>query len=597
MENDSFIPIFLEDLKEKLEEAEEALKKFFDEKSISYLKDVYRAFHTIKGSASLVGFKGFQKVSHKIEDVFKNIYEGKRKISQQDTARIMKIIEFFKSKNSDLTDEESEKLSMFLNGEIDDLDFEENVKKSDFSESECHKVLESVIKVENNLILGNLNLAMIELTNLKNYLSNLIYESEFISIEKVMDGFENLVFQESTLNGKKVKLKLLIENQDLKIPLKDSQMLRDSLIHIVKNSISHGIEKPEERKKKGKPEEGAIKISAHLESKNIVLIIEDDGSGLAIEKIKQKARSLGYENVDPLGAIFMAGFSTKKEADFSAGRGIGLYAAKTFVEERGGTIEVQTQKDKGTKFIIKLPTTHFIKKVMIVKSNGNIFAIDISEIILVKNNLEIFEFEGQKSLKYRDELYSLMPFSSLQGTFGIFLKDNKAFLVDEITGIFNGQLVQKDSNISKYFVKNIFPFPVPLIDTKLISSHKFSKSEKISNKKTILIVDDSSITRLVLQNFLESYDYDVLQAKNGIEALEKSGFDAAVVDVEMPEIDGFETTRRLKEKFPDVPVIILTTRSKPEDIKKGLESGANAYMIKGENLERLIKLLEKFLKR
>jgi two-component system chemotaxis sensor kinase CheA len=293
----------------------------------------------------------------------------------------------------------------------------------------------------------------------------------------------------------------------------------------------------------------------------------------------------------------MAGFSTKEEADFSAGRGIGLYAAKTFVEERGGTIEVQTQKDKGTKFIIKLPTTHFIKKVMIVKSNGNIFAIDISEIILVKNNLEIFEFEGQKSLKYRDELYSLMPFSSLQGTFGIFLKDNKAFLVDEITGIFNGQLVQKDSNISKYFVKNIFPFPVPLIDTKLISPHKFSKSEKISNKKTILIVDDSSITRLVLQNFLESYDYDVLQAKNGIEALEKSGFDAAVVDVEMPEIDGFETTRRLKEKFPDVPVIILTTRSKPEDIKKGLESGANAYMIKGENLERLIKLLEKFLKR
>lgn len=596
MENDSFIPVFLEELKEKLEEAEKSLKKFLDEGDISYLRNVYRAFHTIKGSASLVGFEKFQKISHEIEDMFKNALEGKSQFSQQNVAQIMKIISFFKNKNSDLTDEEVEKLSKFLKSEIDNLDFEEDIRKSYIPENEYHKLLESIIKIENNVIFGNINFAMIELTNLKNYLSDLIYEREFISIEKILDGFENLVFQESTLNKKKVKL--LVENQNLKIPLKYSQTLRDSLIHIIRNSISHGIEKPEERKKKGKPEEGTIKISAFLELNNIVLIIEDDGSGLDTEKIMERAKLLGYEDVNPLNVIFMPDFSTRESSDLSAGRGVGLYAVKTFVEEQGGTIEVQTQKNKGAKFIIKIPTIQFIKKVMVVKSDGNIFAIDISEIIFVKNNPEIFEFEGKKSLKYNDELYNLMPLSNFQGIFGIFLKNKKAFLVDEITGIFNGQLIQKNSNVSRYFVKNIFPFPIPLIDTELISSQAFAKPEKITTKKrTILIVDDSSITRLVLQNFLESYDYNVLQAKNGIEALEKSGFDAAVVDVEMPGIDGFETTRRLKKKFPHVPVIILTSRSKAEDIKKGLESGANAYMIKGENLERLIKLLEKFFKR
>ena len=87
-----------------------------------------------------------------------------------------------------------------------------------------------------------------------------------------------------------------------------------------------------------------------------------------------------------------------------------------------------------------------------------------------------------------------------------------------------------------------------------------------------------------------------MQAKNGIEALEKSGFDLAIVDIEMPGIDGYETTKRLKKKFPEIPVIILTTRSSTEDVRKGLESGANAYMIKGENLERLLTLIERFLK-
>jgi len=598
MEDMDFSSVFFDELREKLEEAENSLKNYFESKDVSYLKELYRVFHTIKGSASLVGFSGFQRVAHKIEEIFKDIYENKREISQQDTARIMRVISVFKDKKDDLTESEIEKILKFLEGEISNLDDEgDSSTNSEFESLGYHEILESVIKVENNIILGNVNLATIELRNLKKYLNELIQTKEFVQVDRLFDGFDNLVFQESTLNGKKVRL--VLECQDLKIPIKDVQALRDSLVHIVRNSIAHGIEPPNERKKLGKSEEGIIKISTHLDSENISIIVEDDGSGIDLERVKEKMRFSGYDTIDPLEVIFQPGFSTRDSSDLSSGRGMGLYAAKTFIESRGGSINIRTERGKGTKFIIRLPIMFIVKKVIVVRSDTNIFAIDLSEVLFVQNNPNVFEFNTSKSLRYNDELYELLTLGEFKSrTFGVFLKNKRAILVDEILGIFDGQFVQQRSNISKYFVKNIFPFPVPVIDFELIknTTSSFEKQKTSERKATVLIVDDSNITRLVVQSFLESRGYKVMQAKNGIEALEKSGFDLAIVDIEMPGIDGYETTKRLKKKFPEIPVIILTTRSSTEDVRKGLESGANAYMIKGENLERLLTLIERFLK-
>jgi len=593
-----FEAIFFEELNEKLKDAEEALRKYLENQDILFLKDLYRIFHTIKGSASLVGFQGFQRVTHKIEDMFKDFYENKKTVTQQDTARLLKVISIFKTKTSDLEESEIEKLENFLEGKIDSL--EENASEAFLTPplDESHgyyEILESIIRVENNLILNNQNLALVELKNLKKYINDLIQRKEFIGIDRLIEGFDNLVFQESILNNKKVKF--VMDCQDLRIPIRDAKVLKDALIHIVKNSIAHGIETPEERKKLGKTEEGIVKLSAYLNNETITIVVEDDGTGIDLDKIKGRAENLGYKDVDPVEALFYPNLSTKDSSDISSGRGMGLYSAKMFIEEKGGRIRVETKKGKGTKFILEIPVVSVLKKIMILKSNGNIFAIDLSEILFVLSKPEVLDLGNSSAIRYGDNLYKLIGLSSKKLRFGILLKNNQAITVDEIVGIFDGQLIQQSIGISKYFVKNIFPFPIPVLNLESMESVKKTEKTSTSNKHVVLVVDDSPVTRLVIQHFLENHGYNVIQAKDGIDALNKKGFDAAIVDVEMPKMDGYETTKKLKEKYPDIPVIILSTKSSDEDIKKGLDSGANAYLIKGENLERVLQLLDRFLKR
>jgi two-component system chemotaxis sensor kinase CheA len=162
--------------------------------------------------------------------------------------------------------------------------------------------------------------------------------------------------------GKKIDLR--IEGAETALDRRTLALIKDPLIHLVRNSADHGLESPAERAAAGKPETGTLSLRAYRERAHIVIEIDDDGRGLQIEAIARKAQSLGLASRTAVAGmseaeicafIFMPGFSTAAAVTRVSGRGIGLDAVRDAVETIGGTIELRTRRDAGTGFVIRLP--------------------------------------------------------------------------------------------------------------------------------------------------------------------------------------------------------------------------------------------------
>ncbi|MFN6991629.1 MAG: response regulator [Fervidobacterium sp.] len=583
-----FLEIFFQELREKGEQAVTAIKEFLIKKDSSLVTEIYRLFHTVKGSASLVGLVGYKELFHKIEEYFKNYTVGISELSDEFLSRLLSIIPSLLERENDLSEKEVQDILDKLEGkkEATSTIISQNFNLG--SSENIQELLSVVLSIENSLMRGDLGSALRSVRVIKNRFITTIQDTYYVKLKNILSNFDILVIQEATSSKKKVKLSLEIGEE--MIEKKDSQALIDILIHLVRNAVAHGIEEPEVRKKIGKAEEGRIVIRSYIMNNEIYLEVEDDGKGLDFEKIRKKASEKNLGHLRPEDVIFVPGFSTKDEADETSGRGIGLDAVKNFATARGGDVEFVTQIGKGTKFIIHFPVKSFLIRVLVVEADNQKFCIstsDIMEILAVPKVLN-------GKLKYKDRVCDIV-YNSTQSRFGIVTKNYKAFLVDNIVGTFDGQISGEKYPSVKGFVKNIYIYPLPVIDIEAFQNYVTKKSEK----KKILFVDDSFVTRNVVSKLLKTFDYDVIEAVNGIEALqalEKESINLILTDVEMPGMDGFELTLKIKQKYPELPVILFSTLSS-EQLSKGLEVGADAYISKDEPPERLLRLIEKFLSR
>jgi two-component system chemotaxis sensor kinase CheA len=581
-----FLEVFLQELNEKGQEAIKLIKSFIENKDPTSIHEIYRLFHTIKGSASLVGFDKFKQLFHKIEDYFKRQMNGEDVITEDFMLKLLTVVPEVLKKDSDLTDNELEHYIDIIEGRKSPSEAKAYVTTSETIPAELlQELLSNTLSAENSLMREDTQNALREIRLVKQKLVSLLENTFYIKLRQVLANFEVLVMQEAFSNKKKVKFELQIGEE--RIEKKDSEMLLNMLTHLVRNAIAHGIELPEERTKKGKPEVGKIIIRSYVQGNELFLEIEDDGRGLEFEKIKQKAIEKGLGNLKPEEVIFVPGFSTKDKADETAGRGIGLDVVKNFATARGGDVEVVSATGKGTRFIVHFPIKTFLVRVLVLEADDLRFCIDLQDILEIVSKAEIKD--GQ--LKQKDKLYDI-TFSCTSPRFAVITKNNKALLVSNLIGIFDGQVSSESYGMIKGFVKNIFVYPLPII-----SPEQFLKLQKPSEKvRKVLVIDDSVVTRNILGKFLVNFGYTVFEAENGIEGIEvfkKENPDVIVCDVEMPGIDGFETTRRIRELNKDVPIIIFSTLTS-EQLSKGLEVGANAYLSKDEPPERLIRLIEKF---
>jgi len=215
-----------------------------------------------------------------------------------------------------------------------------------------------------------------------------ILRIRMVRIEHIFNKFPRLVRDLAREMGKRVEL--IIKGEDTELDRTVLDEITDPLIHLIRNAIDHGIEPPEERKKLGKSEVGKIILSARREKNYIVIEVEDDGRGVDIEKVRQKAIEKGIitkdeaermSKEDIMMLIFRPGFSTKDEVTKVSGRGVGMDIVKTRVEKLGGSVRVYSEKGKGTKVVITLPPTIAITKALLIRVGDQDFAIPISNVI------------------------------------------------------------------------------------------------------------------------------------------------------------------------------------------------------------------------
>ncbi|WP_330948832.1 chemotaxis protein CheA [Virgibacillus sp. MG-45] len=262
-------------------------------------------------------------------------------------------------------------------------------------------------------------------------MQNIILSMRMVPVEQVFNRFPRMVRGLAKDLGKEINLQLVGVDTELDRTVIDE--IGDPLVHLIRNSIDHGIETPDLRKQAGKSTEGTLTLRAYHSGNHVFIDIEDDGAGINREKVLEKAiekglvtkeqgRELSDDEVFPY--IMASGFSTADQISDISGRGVGLDVVKSKIESLGGSITIESEKGKGSIFSIQLPLTLSILSTLLVEVKAEIFAIPLSSIMetLVISESEMMYVSGQKVIDFRGHV---VPIVALGEVFSVPEYDNE----------------------------------------------------------------------------------------------------------------------------------------------------------------------------
>ncbi len=435
-------------------------------------------------------------------------------------------------------------------------------------------------------------------------------------------------------------VQLIIEGEQVLIDQNIIETLRTPFNHIIRNAFDHGIEMPDVREKKGKTNPAKIKLGARLEGNNVILTIADDGQGIDVKKVYDKAKMLGLfpknskfnqiKRDEILGTIFSPGFSTASQVSDLSGRGMGMDIVKAEIEKLRGTIEVKTETGKGTNFQLKIPMALNIISLLLVKVASQTIAIP-SENVLRVIRLSDYEIKNNK-IAWEDETISfyylsqILPYNTPhlsldigQPYAGLLLQIGGEKMIMAVDAVIDEKpLVSKSLDdtvaIPPYLggctilgSGTVVPIFVPDYFKSLLIEKETKRQLKEVDKETVtfrteelsvMVIDDSVAVRRTLNRTLTQVGYSVTQCRDGKEAwntLQSTSehFDLAICDLEMPGFDGYKVLQliRASEVWSDLPVIILTSRDNDLHRQKAMDLGANAYLTKPFNPLKIVEMV------
>ncbi|HHU35700.1 MAG TPA: chemotaxis protein CheA [Treponema sp.] len=265
-----------------------------------------------------------------------------------------------------------------------------------------------------------------------------VMKIRMVPISQIFSRFPRLVRDLSRDLDKRVKL--VIEGEDTELDKSVVEDLLDPMMHCVRNAIDHGVETTEERKTVGKPEEGIILLKASNEGNMIVIEIADDGHGIDVESVKKKAISRGIihpgknlTDVEAFQLIFEPGFSTASKITNVSGRGVGLDVVRTHIEKLNGTVQIDSQKGVGSRFVIRLPLTLAIIQGLLVRVGKEVYSIPITSVIESHRVTaeDVSKIDNYEVFNVRDEVISLLRLNRL---FGIQNRETSAYNYIVIVG-------------------------------------------------------------------------------------------------------------------------------------------------------------------
>jgi two-component system chemotaxis sensor kinase CheA len=434
----------------------------------------------------------------------------------------------------------------------------------------------------------------------------------------------------------KKQVEFIVEGQDVELDKKVLEALKDPLLHLLRNAVSHGIEALTTRERNGKDSVGRIELRVSQRGNEVQIVVEDDGQGFDIDGLRAMQRNgnangHGTENSDDAIALaFMPGISTATEITEISGRGVGLDVVRQHIESIRGRIHVNNRPGHGATITLIVPTSLAITRVLMVSAGEERYGLPLLSIEKIIKPGNISVVSGKSLLEVDDARVPLSALGTvlerpvyeaeLSEQFAVILMvaDKRiALLVNDVqtelelavkplseplkqvrnvmgTALLgNGEplIILNPSDLIKSTVNHTYQAP--------IINHREAEVEEVAIE--VLVVDDSITTRTLEKNILEMAGYNVTTATNGREALkqlESHQFDIVISDVQMPHMDGIElvTTIRGHERFQMLPLILVTSLESPEDRQRGLSAGANAYIVKrGFNQEELLKTIQQFV--
>ena len=422
---------------------------------------------------------------------------------------------------------------------------------------------------------------------------------------------------------------LVLEGEQLEMDRAVLDSLRDPLNHLLRNALDHGIEPPSERRVQGKPETGLIRLRLEREGNTVAVTVTDDGAGIDLTRVRRQIRAQGLASEEEIATLtprtllsylFRPGFSTRDEVSDISGRGVGLDVVQVNLQALGGRIAVESEAGQGSRFLLTLPLTLASDHGLLVRVAGQVFALSslYVERILEVTPDNILDLATSQALTVNGEPVPLRDLAALLGhhpTEGytdlisvVVIRrgwHRVALRVDHVLGeremvvkpleaplhtvhhMAGGTLGRDGDIILVLDVGNLLATALsltPLGQGARVVAHTPPEAHQAPR---ILVADDSITTRTLEQGILENAGYRVHAVADGEEAweaLHNGAFDLLISDVEMPGIDGFELTRRVRAdpRLANLPVVIVTSLGSEEHRRRGMEVRADAYVVKSD---------------
>jgi two-component system chemotaxis sensor kinase CheA len=464
-------------------------------------------------------------------------------------------------------------------------------------------------------------------------LQDTLKEILMLPVSAMLEGFPKLVRDLCRDCDKEADL--VIEGGEIAIDKRIIEELHEPFIHLLRNSVDHGIERAQERNRHGKPSRGKITLAvSQQDAGRIEIRLADDGAGIDSARVRMAAAKVGIaipedsSGGEPASLpgevsalVFESGVSTSPIITETSGRGLGLAIVREKVEKLGGSITAASRPGLGTQFRIVVPVRLATYRAIRVRANDEQFVLPTTLVEQVGrvDRAEIKTVENRATIPWRGEAIALTRLADVlelprSRTTGTALPDKMsvvlvhaaarrhAFSVDEVLSEQEvlvksfGQQLRRVRNIAGAALLGTGKV-VPILNVAdlmksalRVSERSVSGSDELTGgvparRKSILVAEDSITSRNLLKHILDAAGYEVRTAVDGIDAfiqLRTGKFDLVVSDVDMPRMNGFGLTQKIRadQKLADIPVVLVTALASREDRERGVDAGASAYVIK-----------------
>ncbi len=476
-------------------------------------------------------------------------------------------------------------------------------------------------------------------SRVSNELQEGLMKTRMVPFGTVAPRLRRILRQAAKDEGKQARLQLRMVGSSDELDRNVLEHITAPLEHMMRNAVAHGVEKPALRRERGKPAEGEITITVESEATEFVIRIADDGGGINLDAIRARAieRGLLDEHTEPTRQqlydfMMDSGFSTSSSVTRLAGRGVGMDVVNSEVKQIGGSLEIDSEPGQGTQFTIRIPFTLAIMQAIGLEAGDARYLLPLSSVVgvsrLLPDDYRKLVDQPDPRYKFAGQEYPVLDIEPLLGERGTPLgRDNVSLLIlsageqkaavrvpqllphrevvikpvgpqiSSVAGVLGGS-ISGDGEVM------VILDPGPMIRRALLQgvgpSHQQASVTLSSNKRLVLVVDDSITMRKVTSRVLEGHDFDVITARDGVDALEQLQDrtpDIMLFDIEMPRMDGYELTERVRDdgRFRQTPIMMITSRAGQKHRDRAMQAGATAYLTKPYREDQLLQEVERLL--